>query len=83
MDPALATVVVALITTLGGLVGVILREVRHARRENREDHTSVMVKILQVQEDHNLVMKKLNKVQDSVDTVADRVDDHIEWHLKK
>lgn len=83
MDPALATVIVALITTIGGLVSVSIKEVRRMRQENREDHATVMSKIIKVQEDHSIVMKKLNKVQESVDHVAERVDDHIDWHLKK
>jgi hypothetical protein len=33
--------------------------------------------------DHGAVMLKLNKVQDSVDKVGERLDDHIDWHLKK
>ena len=32
--------------------------------------------------DHGAVMLKLNKVQDSVDKVGERLDDHIDWHLK-
>lgn len=82
MDPALATVVVALITTIGGLVGVAIKEFRRMRQENRNDHGTVMSKLEQVQEDHKTVLRKLNKVQDSVDHVSERVDDHIDWHLR-
>lgn len=69
MDPALATIVVALITTVGGLVSVAIKEFRAMRRENTEDH--------------GRVMEKLGKVKDSVDHVAERLDDHIDWHLTK
>jgi hypothetical protein len=82
MDPALATVIVAVITTVGGLVGVSIKEVKRLRVENREDHNIVVKKLEKVQEDHQIVLRKLNKVQDSVDHVSDRVDDHIEWHLR-
>jgi tetrahydromethanopterin S-methyltransferase subunit G len=34
-------------------------------------------------EDHGKVMNRLDKVQESVDHVAVRLDDHIDWHLKK
>ena len=33
--------------------------------------------------DHGEVMRRLGKVQDGVDSVSDRLDGHIDWHLKK
>lgn len=69
MDPALATIIVALITTIGGLIGLAIREFKSMKRANTEDHGQVMV--------------RLEKVQDSVDRVGERLDDHIDWHLKK
>lgn len=69
MDPAIASIVVACITTFGGLIGLAIREFRSLRRENRADHGAVMLKI--------------NKVQKSVDRMDKRLDDHIDWHLKK
>jgi hypothetical protein len=69
MDPALATIVVAVITTIGGLVGLSIKEFRGMRKSNNEDHGAVM--------------RKLDNVQTGVDKVAERLDDHIDWHLKK
>jgi hypothetical protein len=69
MDPALATIVVAVITTIGGLVGLSIKEFRGMRKSNDKDHGDVM--------------QKLDNVQTGVDKVADRLDDHIDWHLKK
>lgn len=69
MDPALATIVVALITTVGGLLGVAIKEFKSMKKTNTDDHGKVMA--------------RLEKVQDSVDHVAERLDDHIDWHLTK
>lgn len=69
MDPALATIVVAVITTIGGLVGLSIKEFRSMRENNNRDHGAVM--------------RKLDNVQTGVDKVAERLDDHIDWHLKK
>jgi hypothetical protein len=69
MDPALATIVVAVITTIGGLGGLAIKEFRGMRESNNRDHGAVM--------------RKLDNVQTGVDKVAERLDDHIDWHLKK
>lgn len=69
MDPAVASIVVAVIGLFGSIGGVAIKEFRALRRENRADH--------------GVVMLKLNKVQKSVDKVSDRLDDHIDWHLEK
>ena len=69
MDPALASIIVAIIGAVGGLTGIAIKEFRSMKTKNSEDHGNVM--------------RKLNNVQESVDKVADRLDDHIDWHLKK
>lgn len=69
MDPAFATIIVAFITTFGGLLGLAIKEFRNMKIKNTEDHGAVM--------------QKLEKVQDSVDGVSERLNDHIDWHLKK
>ena len=69
MDPALATIIVASITTVGGLFGVAIKEFKSMKKSNTDDHGQVMA--------------RLDKVQDSVDHVSERLDDHIDWHLKK
>lgn len=69
MDPALASIIVAIIGTVGTLLGIAIKEFKSMKRKNTEDHGQVMT--------------RLDKVQSSVDHVAERLDDHIDWHLKK
>jgi hypothetical protein len=69
MDPALASIIVALIGAVSGLIGLAIKEFRSLKNKNDADH--------------GVVMLKLNKVQGSIDKVGDRLDDHIDWHLKK
>jgi hypothetical protein len=69
MDPALASIIVALIGAVSGLLGLAVKEFRSMKEKNDSDHGAVML--------------KLNKVQKSVEKVGERLDDHIDWHLKK
>lgn len=69
MDAGFATVIAAAVTTVGGLIGLAIKEFRAMKNANKRDHGQVM--------------KRLDKVQHSVDHVAERLDDHIDWHLKK
>ena len=69
MDPAIASIIVAVIGAVGGLVGVAIKEFRSMKESNSQDHGNVM--------------KRLDGVQQSVEKVADRLDEHIDWHLKK
>ena len=66
MDPAIASIIVAIITTFGGLA---VRAFINMKKQNSSDH--------------GRVMSKLEDLQDSVDKVSDRLDDHIDWHIKK
>jgi hypothetical protein len=69
MDPAVASIVVAVIGTFGTLAGIAIKEFKSMKKTNSADHGQVMA--------------RLDKVQDSVDHVAERLDDHIDWHLTK
>lgn len=69
MDPAVASIVVAIIGVIGSLLGIAIKEFKDMKTKNSADHGAVMI--------------KLNKVQNSVDKVGERLDDHIDWHLKK
>lgn len=69
MDPALASIVVAVIGVLGSFGGLAIKEFRAMKKSNSEDHGQVMA--------------RLDKVQSSVDHVSERLDDHIDWHLTK
>lgn len=68
MDPAIASIIVALIGAISGLLGLAVKEFKSMRDRNNADHGAVML--------------KLNKVQKSVDKIGDRLDDHIDWHLE-
>lgn len=69
MDPAIASIIVAVIGAVTSLIGIAIKEIKALRKENRVDH--------------GVVMLKLNKVQKTVDKVSDRLDDHIDWHLER
>jgi hypothetical protein len=69
MDPAIASIIVAVIGVVGTITGIAIKEFKDMKNKNSADHGAVML--------------KLNKVQDSVDKVGERLDDHIDWHLKK
>lgn len=68
MDPAFASIIVAIIGAVSGLLGLAIKEFRSMKDKNDADHGAVML--------------KLNKVQKSVDRVGERLDGHIDWHLK-
>jgi hypothetical protein len=69
MDPAIASIIVAVIGTFGTLLGIAIKEFKSMKQTNSADHGQVM--------------RRLDKVQSSVDHVGVRLDDHIDWHLKK
>ncbi len=69
MDPAIASIIVAVIGLVGTITGIAIKEFKDMKNKNSADHGAVML--------------KLNKVQDSVEKVGERLDDHIDWHLKK
>jgi len=66
MSPELASIIVALITTFGGLS---VKAFINMKKQNSADHGKVM--------------KKLDDLTESVDKVSDRLNDHIDWHIKK
>ena len=69
MNEATAIVVAAGITAFGGVSASAIAAFRKMRNENRADHGAVM--------------QKLNDVGESIDSVSDRLDSHIEWHIRK
>lgn len=64
MDMGVAAVVVACITTVGGIVAGFMqsfkKETKAARVENREDHAVVQMQL-------RMIYKGLNKVDDKLD----------------
>ena len=69
MDSATASIVVAIIGVFGTLSGIAIKEFKSMKKTNSADHGEVM--------------RRLGKVQDGVDSVSERLDGHIDWHLKK
>jgi hypothetical protein len=69
MTEAWAIVVAAIVTALGGLIGMAVHEFRQMKHKNYADHGAVM--------------NKLDAVQEGVNNVSERLTDHIDWHLKK
>lgn len=69
MNEALAIVVAAGITAFGGVCASAISSFKKMREENKADH--------------GLVMQKLDSVGDAIESVSDRLDNHIEWHIKK
>ena len=69
MDPAIASIIVAAIGVFGTLAGIAIKEFKSMKKTNSSDHGEVM--------------RRLDKVQDGVDSVSERLDGHIDWHLKK
>lgn len=66
MDAALASILVACIATMGTVVVALIEKFR---KENKQDHDSVMTFLADLHEDVEKVDKKL--------------DNHIHWHLDK
>lgn len=72
MSAELASIIVALI----GLLGIAIREFRIMKKTNSRDHGAVMQKLGEVKQE-------LKDIHGDVEKVADRLDDHIDWHLSK
>lgn len=68
MDPAIASIVVAVIGLVGTITGIAIKEFKDMKNKNSADHGEVML--------------KLNKVQDTVEKVGDRLNNHIDTHQK-
>lgn len=69
MSDAWAIVIAALITALGGIGAAMMTSMRKLRKENRDDHGQVM--------------QKLDAVNEGLTYVSDRLDNHIDWHIRK
>jgi uncharacterized membrane-anchored protein YhcB (DUF1043 family) len=69
MTDSWAIIIAAAIPVVGTGVGFLIREFKHFRIENRQDHANVMV--------------ELRKVRSGIDAVAGRLNTHIDWHMDK
>ena len=55
-------------TLITGLFSIIVALIQKTRKENKQDH--------------GLVIMTLTGLRDEVKDVADKLDGHIDWHLK-
>lgn len=74
MTDAWALIIATLITTLAGAVGAGIKQLKDLRTENRNDHGMVMLHL-------KTVRRTVENVGDKVQSVSDRLDKHIDWHL--
>lgn len=72
MANEMAMVVVALITTIGGIVVAVIHSFR---KENRKDHAEVASGLV------NLSLIAL-RTEQKVDTVKDELHEHLGWHTR-
>lgn len=52
-----------------GIFSVLVALIQKTRKENKEDH--------------NMVYNSLQNLHDDVRSVGEKLDNHIDWHLKK
>lgn len=54
---------------IAGVFSVLVALIQKARKENKEDH--------------NMVYNSLQNLHEDVRSVGEKLDNHIDWHLKK
>lgn len=70
MDQGWAAVVVAVITTIGGLLGVLLQTMRKEAKEMRVENA----------EDHAIVQGQLQRIYRTINRVDDKLEKHLDQH---
>lgn len=70
MDQGWAAVVVAVITTIGGLLGILLQSMRREAREMRVENA----------EDHAIVQGQLQRIYRTINRVDDKLEKHLDQH---
>ena len=73
-------IAVALIAAVGGVLAALVQK---GRKENREDHNVVATILVKVKDDIIDLHHKIDHVDEQVEKVDDKLDGHIEWHMKK
>jgi hypothetical protein len=58
-----------IVAVIGGVFSLLVALIQRSRRENKEDH--------------NMVYNSLLDLKEDVRNVGDKIDNHIDWHLKK
>jgi hypothetical protein len=74
MTDAWALIIATLITTVAGIVGAGIKQLKELRKENRNDHGMVMLHL-------KTVRRSVENVGDKVQSVSERLENHIDWHL--
>lgn len=57
------------VATIAGIFSVLVALIQKIRKENRTDH--------------NMVYDSIQELKSDVRNVGDKLDNHIDWHLKK
>ena len=70
MDNGIVMIIVALISTIGGIIVAFIQVMR---KENRNDHAEVANKLSELT---GIAVRTEQKV----DTVKDELQDHLDWH---
>jgi len=58
-----------IVALVAGIFSVLVTLIQKTRKENKSDH--------------NMVYNSLQDLKDDVRSVGDKIDGHIDWHLKK
>jgi hypothetical protein len=58
-----------IVALVAGIFSVLVTLIQKTRKENKSDH--------------NMVYNSLQDLKDDVRSVGDKLDGHIDWHLKK
>jgi hypothetical protein len=58
-----------IVALVAGIFSVLVTLIQKTRKENKSDH--------------NMVYSSLQDLKDDVRSVGDKLDGHIDWHLKK
>jgi len=70
MDNEMAMILVAVITTVGGILVALIQSLR---KENRDDHEVVAWSL-------ERLAVIAERTEDKVDTVKDELEEHLTWH---
>lgn len=79
MDPATASVIVAAIAAVGGIVGTLISKTKSEVISSKKE-VEIMHK--ENKHDHAIVANLLNKIIYDVNKVDEKIDSHIESHEK-
>lgn len=77
MNEATASIIVAVIASLGSIIGILINKTKNEVKQTRE-HTELLRE--ENRQDHAIVAGLLNKVIHDVHQIDAKLDDHIESH---